>query len=150
MSFNNAFNEGWAEYAATFAGEIGLYAEPAERYGRLMMDAFLTCRLVVDTGMNALGWSLEQAREYLREHGHMSEAEVCSETVRYSCDIPAQSLAYKLGDTFLVNLRERMRGRLGERFDVRAFHDAVLRPGALPLPLVATNVDRATETLAGA
>jgi uncharacterized protein (DUF885 family) len=70
--------------------------------------------------------------------------------VRYSCDIPAQSLAYKLGDTFLVNLRERMRGRLGERFDVRAFHDAVLRPGALPLPLVAANVDRATQTLAGA
>src|SRR3546814_2848897 len=64
----SSFNEGWAEYAATLAGELGMYEEPAEKFGRLMMDAFLTCRLVVDTGMNTLGWSLEQAREYMREH----------------------------------------------------------------------------------
>src|SRR3546814_19733190 len=64
----------------------------------LMMDAFLTCRLVVDTGMNTLGWSLEQAREYMREHSFMSEREIESETLRYSCGIPGQSLAYKLGD----------------------------------------------------
>jgi len=147
-SFVNAFNEAWAEYAATFAGEIGMYQAPEEQFGRLMMDAFLTCRLVVDTGMNALGWSLEDGRAYLRSKGFMNEAEVASESVRYSCDLPAQSLAYKLGDDFLVETREVMRKELGPRFDVRDFHDAVLSGGAMPLPMVAANVRRATARLA--
>ncbi|MGH6613346.1 DUF885 domain-containing protein [Sphingomonas sp.] len=146
-SFINAYNEGWAEYAATLAGEMGMYIEPEEKFGRMMMDAFLTCRLVVDTGMNALGWSLDQARDYMRENGFMPEAEVCSESIRYSCDIPGQSLAYKLGDTQLLRMRETMRVKLGDRFDIRDFHDVVLKPGALPLPLVAANVEAATERL---
>lgn len=140
----NAFNEGWAEYAATLAGEMGMYPTPEERYGRLTMEAFVTCRLVVDTGMNAAGWTLERARAYMREHSGMSETEIDSETVRYSCDIPAQSLAYKLGDDYFVDLREEMRARLGDRFDIRDFHAAALSPGSLPLPLVAENV-RAAE-----
>jgi uncharacterized protein (DUF885 family) len=139
----NAFNEGWAEYAATLAGELGMYEEPAEKFGRLMMDAFLTCRLVVDTGMNVLGWTLEQARRYMHEYSFMSEREIDSETLRYSCGIPGQSLAYKLGDTFLLDQRERMKAALGEKFDIRDFHDIVLKPGGLPLPLVARNVDAA-------
>jgi uncharacterized protein (DUF885 family) len=138
----NAFNEGWAEYAATLAGELGMYSDPVERYGRLMMDAFLTCRLVVDTGMNAFGWDLERARDYLREHSGVSEGEIQSETIRYSCDIPAQSLAYKLGDDYFVQLREEMRARLGERFDIRDFHAAAVEGGSLPLPLVADAVRR--------
>jgi uncharacterized protein (DUF885 family) len=150
-AFFNAYNEGWAEYAATLAGEAGCYEEPEERFGRLMMDAFLTCRLVVDTGMNAFDWSLEQARAYMRDNSFMPETEIQSESVRYSCDIPGQSLAYKLGDTFLMEARERMRAALGDRFDIRDFHEAVLGPGALPLPLVAENVARATaERLAAA
>jgi uncharacterized protein (DUF885 family) len=139
----NAFNEGWAEYAANLAGEIGMYELPEERFGRLLMDAFLTTRLVVDTGMNALGWSLERARDFMREHAFVSEAEVLSESVRYSCDLPGQALAYKMGQPFLVEQRERMRAALGERFDIRDFHDVVLRPGGLPLSEVAANVDRA-------
>lgn len=139
----SSFNEGWAEYAATLAGELGMYQEPAEKFGRLMMDAFLTCRLVVDTGMNALGWSLQQAREYMQDHSFMSQREIESETLRYSCGIPGQSLAYKLGDTFLLEQRERMKAALGDRFDIRDFHDLVLKPGGLPLPLVARNVDAA-------
>lgn len=146
-SFFNAFNEGWAEYAAIFAGEIGMYQAPEERFGRLMMDAFLTSRLVVDTGMNALGWSLEQARDYLRANSFMPETEIRSETIRYSSDIPGQSLAYKLGDEFLISLREKMRVRLGRAFDLRAFHDKVLSAGALPLPLVAANIEAETERL---
>ena len=122
-------------------GEMGLYEEPEERYGRLVMESFLTCRLVVDTGMNALGWSLERAREYMRAHSGMSEAEILTETVRYSCDIPAQALAYKLGDQHLLGLRDRMKGALGERFDIRDFHDAVLGPGALPMPDVEWHLD---------
>ncbi|MDB5364215.1 MAG: hypothetical protein JWM77_142 [Rhodospirillales bacterium] len=146
--FINAFNEGWAEYAATLAGEMGMYELPDERFGRLVMDAFLTCRLVVDTGMNALGWSLEQARVYMRENSFMSDAEIRSESVRYSCDIPAQSLAYKIGDVALMRLRTRMRDALGTKFDIRRFHDAVLRPGALPLNLVEAEVDRTIAQLA--
>jgi uncharacterized protein (DUF885 family) len=143
----NAYNEGWAEYAATLAGEMDLYPTPAERFGRLVMDAFLTCRLVVDTGMNAMGWSLEQARDYMRENSFMPKMEICSESVRYSCDRPAQALAYKLGDTEIIKMREKMRETLGNRFDIRDFHAAVLRPGALPLPLLAEHVERETKSL---
>lgn len=146
-NFVNAFNEGWAEYAATLAGEMGMYQTAEEQFGRCMMDAFLTCRLVVDTGMNVLGWSLDQARDYMRAHAFMPETEVKSESLRYSCDMPGQSLAYKLGDTYLMNLRERMRSALGSHFDHRDFHDAVLKPGSLPLPLVAANVQAETERL---
>ncbi|MDT9601021.1 DUF885 domain-containing protein [Sphingosinicella rhizophila] len=147
-AFINAFNEGWAEYAATLAGEMGMYAEPAERFGRLVMDSFLTTRLVVDTGMNALGWCLEQARDYMRANAFMPETEIRSESLRYSCDIPGQSLAYKLGEYYLFERREEMRAALGDSFDIRAFHDAVLMPGALPLTLVGNNVADATRTLA--
>lgn len=132
-SLVNAYLEGWAEYAATLAGEIGLYEQPEERYGRLVMEAFLTCRLIVDTGMNVLGWSLEQARDYLRAHSGMPEAEILTESVRYSCDIPGQALAYKLGDERILAMRERMRSALGARFDLKDFHATILAPGALPI-----------------
>lgn len=149
FSFVNAYNEGWAEYAATLAGEMGMYAEPEERYGRLVMDAFLSCRLVVDTGMNALGWSLERARDYLRRHSGMAEAEILSESLRYSCDLPAQALAYKLGDVEIMGMRESMRAALGGRFDVREFHAAVLRTGALPLPDLRWYIGHETGRLSG-
>lgn len=148
--FINAFNEGWAEYAATLAGELGMYREPEEIFGRLMSDAFLSCRLVVDTGMNALGWSIEEARRYLRENAFLTEAEIDSETIRYACDIPAQSLAYKLGEGVILEAREKMRDALGSRFDIRDFHDAVLRPGALPLPVVKQHVEVETRRIAEA
>lgn len=148
VAFFNAYNEGWAEYAATLAGELGGYEQPQEKFGRLMMDAFLTSRLVVDTGMNVLGWDLEKARDYMREKTFMSEAEIGSEPVRYACDIPGQSLAYKLGDTRMLELREEMRETLGNRFDIRDFHEAVLKPGALPLPILTDHVRRETERIA--
>jgi uncharacterized protein (DUF885 family) len=132
-SLVNAFNEGWAEYAATLAGEMGLYEQPEERYGRLFFDSLLTCRLVVDTGMNALGWSLQEAQEYMRRHTGMLESQIISESIRYSCDIPGQALAYKLGDVEILKLREQMREALGTAFDIRAFHAAILGPGAIPL-----------------
>jgi uncharacterized protein (DUF885 family) len=133
-SFCNAFNEGWAEYAATLAGELGMYEEPEEEYGRCMMDAFLTSRLVVDTGMNVLGWSLQRARDYLRQHSYMSDAEIASETLRYSCDIPGQAVAYKLCDSELMRARETSKQKLGHDFDLREFHANVLRYGSVPLP----------------
>jgi uncharacterized protein (DUF885 family) len=97
--------------------------------------------------MNALGWSLEQARDYMRANAFVSEAEVLTESVRYSCDLPGQALSYKLGEAFLLEQRERMRAALGERFDVRDFHDVVLRPGGLPLTQVANNVSRAIDAV---
>jgi len=142
-SFVNAFNEGWAEYAAHLADELGMYELPEERFGKLVMESFLTTRLVVDTGMNALGWTLEQARDFMRENAFVSEAEVRSESVRYSCDIPGQSVGYKIGDLFLQDLRASMQKALGDRYDIRDFHEAVLSPGALPLRLVEANVARA-------
>lgn len=150
VSFCNAYNEGWAEYAATLAGELGAYEQPQERFGRLMMDAFLTSRLVVDTGMNIMGWDLEKARDYMRQHTFMSENEIGSEPVRYSCDIPGQSLAYKLGDTRMLELREEMKEALGNRFDIRDFHEAILGPGALPLPILTDHVRRETQRIAEA
>src|SRR3546814_7184037 len=79
------------EYAATLAGEMGLYDNPYDRYGRLSQDAFLTCRLVVDTGMNTLGWTWEQAKQYMREHTMCAEGEIESDTLRYSCGIDRKS-----------------------------------------------------------
>ena len=146
-SFVNAYVEGWAEYAATFAGEIGMYELPQERYGRLVMDAFLTSRLVVDTGMNVLGWSLERARDYMRKHSRLSESDILTESVRYSCDIPGQALAYKLGDTQILTMRERMRNARGIRFDLKEFHSAVLGPGALPMSDLAWHIDYEIERL---
>jgi len=137
-----AYNEGWAEYAATLAGEAGLYEQPEERYGRLLMDAFLTSRLVVDTGLNALGWPLERATQYLREHSALSENEITSEVIRYSCDIPAQALAYKIGEIKILGLRERMSKALGPRFDLKEFHRLVLAPGALPLITLEDEIER--------
>ena len=138
----NAFNEAWAEYSATLTGEMGLYDDPRDRYGRLCMDAFLTCRLVVDTGMNALGWSWEKAKDYLRAHTLCAEAEIESDTLRYSCGIPAQSLAYKLGDEDLLRMRENVRSRMKDRFDYRDFHAAILDAGALPLPALEWHLDK--------
>lgn len=146
----NAYAEGWAEYAATLAGELGLYAEPAERFGRLVTEAFLTCRLVVDTGMNALGWSLDQARDYMREHSFMSEQEILSETLRYSCDIPGQALAYKLGDREMLRLREIMRAALGADFHLHHFHDAVLAAGGLPFPLLEAHLRHVADQVGDA
>jgi uncharacterized protein (DUF885 family) len=129
----SAFAEGWAEYAAHLAEELGLYRDPAERFGRLVMEAFLACRLVVDTGMNALGWSLERARDYLRENSFMPEKEIASETLRYACDVPGQALAYKLGDREILRQRERVRAALGESYDQREFHELLLDAGAMPM-----------------
>lgn len=142
-----AYAEGWAEYAATFAGEIGMYELPEERYGRLVMDAFLTCRLVVDTGMNVLGWSLERARNYMRAYSGLSEAEILTESIRYSCDYIGQALAYKIGDREILALRERMRSALGAQFDVKDFHAAILGPGALPIPDLQWHVEQEIERL---
>jgi uncharacterized protein (DUF885 family) len=147
FSFVNAYVEGWAEYAATLAGELGLYHAPEERYGRLVMDSFLTSRLVVDTGLNARGWTLERGRDYLRRHSRLSEREIRSETLRYSCDRPGQVLAYKLGDEHILGLRQRMQNAFGSRFELKAFHSAVLGAGAMPFDVLDWHLDHKIREL---
>ena len=136
-----AFTEGWANYAASLAGEMGLLDDPWDQYGWLLFDAFITNRLVVDTGMNYLGWSLEQAREYMLANTFSSAEEVATETLRYSTDMPAQALAYKLGFEKIRTIRKTHEERLGNAFDIKAFHAATVGSGGLPLPLLELHVD---------
>jgi len=124
----NGYLEGWAEYAAGLCDEIGMYADPRDRYGRMTAERFFAARLVVDTGLNVLGWSLEQAAACLRDNAVMSESEIASELLRYAIDDPGQALGYHLGHWYLRELR-------GTR-DLREFHDAVLADGPLPLRLL--------------
>jgi uncharacterized protein (DUF885 family) len=100
---------------------------------------------VVDTGMNALGWSLEQGRAYQLDHTLESETQIATESLRYSTDMPAQALAYQMGKRKLLELRRRAEQALGERFDVRRFHEAVLAPGSLPLAVLERHVDHFIE-----
>ena len=138
--YYTAFGEGWGDYASIVAGELGLYADPYDRYGRLAMDMFISCRLVVDTGMNGLGWSLERGREYMRAHLLESEAQILTESLRYSTDLPGQALAYKMGSRELVRLRAQAEQALGARFSLPAYHDALLADGMLPLQVVGARV----------
>jgi uncharacterized protein (DUF885 family) len=140
-AFVNAFNEGWAEYAATLTGEMGLYDDPYDLYGRLVFDAFLTSRLVVDTGMNSLGWSWEHAKDYMLIHTMAAPGEIASDTLRYSCGIPAQALAYKLGDEEILRMRQKVQDCLGKEFSYRDFHSAILGAGGLPLPVLEWHLD---------
>ena len=135
-NFDTAFVEGWGEYSAALGLEMGIYDDPYDRAGRLMMDMMLSSRLVVDTGMNALGWSREQAMQYLRDHSMMSETELATETLRYSADIPAQALAYKIGSLRMMALRKRAQERLGSRFDIRQFHEWIIGNGSMPLQVL--------------
>ncbi|HJQ35738.1 MAG TPA: DUF885 domain-containing protein [Thermoanaerobaculia bacterium] len=144
-SFDTVFVEGWGEYAAALGKEMGIYTDPYDRAGRLMMDSMLSARLVVDTGMNALGWSRERAIDYLMAHSMLSGTEAATETLRYSTDIPAQALAYKLGSLRIMELREDARRRLGQRFDIRQFHEWILGQGSMPLGVLETYLAEKTK-----
>jgi uncharacterized protein (DUF885 family) len=118
-----------------------MYADPWDACGRLAMDAFISTRLVVDTGMNALGWSRERAIAFMKENTFEGDLQIASESLRYSTDIPAQALAYKLGSLEIRRLRGKAAAALGEKFDPRRFHDAVLGSGTLPLSVLARKID---------
>jgi len=137
----DAFTEGWAEYAASLGEELKLYSDPYDMYGHLTMQAFLTSRLVVDTGMNYLGMSLQQARDYMKEHTLESAVQIDSETLRYSTDIPAQALGYRLGYEKFWELRHRAEQALGDRFDLKKFHAAAIGEGAMPLDVLEQQID---------
>ncbi|ANY08853.1 DUF885 domain-containing protein [Pseudonocardia sp. HH130630-07] len=145
-----AFTEGWAEYAAALGAEMGLYDDPWDRYGHYVHQRFTAQRLVVDTGVNALGWSLERAADYMRATTMESEEQIRTETLRYATDIPGQALGYRLGCLRLQELRAGAERERGASFDVREFHEVVLGPGALPLHAVGENVSRYAAGSGGA
>jgi uncharacterized protein (DUF885 family) len=132
-----SFTEGWALYAESLGGDLGVYREPANRFGQLASELFRAVRLVVDTGLHAMGWSRDRARTYFGEH---VPAQSLAEIDRYIAR-PGQALAYKLGELEIKRLRRKAEQALGSRFDVRDFHEAVLRNGALPLDLLEPQVD---------
>lgn len=138
---DTVFIEGWGEYAAALGSEMGIYTDPYDRAGRLMMDSMLSARLVVDTGMNALGWSRERAIDYLMAHSMVTATEAATETLRYAADIPAQALAYKMGSLRMMELRQRAQERLGDRFNIREFHEWILSQGSMPLGVLEAYVD---------
>jgi len=135
-----AFTEGWAEYASDLAGEMGMYDDPYARAGRLAMDLFLSSRLVVDTGMNALGWSRDRALAFMRDNTFETELQIGTETLRYSADMPGQALAYKTGAMKIHELRDRTAKAQGSAFDLRKFHDWVLDSGSMPLGVLDAHV----------
>ena len=136
-----AFSEGWGLYAESLGYELGLYNDPVERLKALQGGELLRAvRLVVDTGMHAKGWSREKAVEYMIANGQPRDfAE--SETARYIV-MPAQALAYKIGELKIKELRDKAAAALGDKFDVREFHEQVLNSGDLPLPVLEAKIDR--------
>jgi len=138
--YSHAFGEGWGLYSEKLGEEMGLYKTPYDHFGRLSYEMWRACRLVVDTGMHALGWSRERALKYLADNTALSNQEVRTETDRYIAN-PGQALAYKMGELKLWELRAKAQHALGERFEVREFHDAVMANGSIPLPVLERQID---------
>jgi uncharacterized protein (DUF885 family) len=135
-----AFVEGWGLYAEHLGIEMGVYDTPAKDMGRLSYEMWRACRLVVDTGVHAQGWTKARAVAYMKDNTALSEANIDAEVNRY-ITTPAQALGYKIGELRILALRKRAEARLGSRFDVRRFHDAVLGQGAVPLDVLDAQID---------
>jgi uncharacterized protein (DUF885 family) len=139
-SYPTAFVEGWGMYSSGLAEEMGGYPDPYDLAGFVAQDLFLSSRLVVDTGMNALGWSRQQAIDYMKANTLESDTQIGTETLRYSVDIPGQALAYKMGSNEIWELRRGAEQELGPKFDLKRFHDAIIGSGALPMTVLRKHV----------
>ncbi|RYF90029.1 MAG: DUF885 family protein [Caulobacteraceae bacterium] len=136
-----AYVEGWGLYSERLGIEMGIYRDPYEQFGRLSYEMWRACRLVADTGMHYLGWDLEKARACFTDNSALSAHNIDAELARY-VSWPGQALAYKIGERTLVKVRAKAEKELGDRFDVRRFHDAVLLAGPLPMDLLEQRIDR--------
>ena len=131
----SAYGEGWGLYSEWLGKEMGIYETPYEDFGRLTYAMWRACRLVIDTGVHHKGWTRDRALAYLRDNTALSEHEVTTEVDRY-ISWPGQALSYKLGELTIMRLRREAEAALGPKFDVRAFHDAILSQGSVPLPVL--------------
>ncbi len=138
-TYISAYGEGWGLYSEKLGVEMGIYQTPYEDFGRLTYEMWRACRLVIDTGVHHKGWTRDQAIAYLRDRTALSEHEVTTEVDRY-ISWPAQALSYKLGEITIVRLRGEAEKALGPKFDVKAFHDALLSEGSVPLPVLEQQV----------
>jgi uncharacterized protein (DUF885 family) len=145
----DAYSEGWAFYAERLGKEVGFYQDPYSEYGRLENEMWRSVRLVVDTGVHYKHWSRQQMVDFFRRYTAMDEPNIQTEVDRYLA-WPGQALAYKLGQMKIVELRQRARDALGDKFDLRAFHDAVLADGPLPLEVLETRINAWIDSQRGA
>ena len=144
-TYISAYGEGWALYCETLGVEMGMYATPYDRFGMLGYQIWRAARLVVDTGVHAQGWTREQAISYLRQYTALPQREIETEVDRYIA-WPGQALSYYLGERALLQARANAEQALGERFNIRAFHDAVLELGSVPLPVLEAHINRFVES----
>jgi uncharacterized protein (DUF885 family) len=141
FSRDTAFIEGWGLYAEYLGYEMGMYKDPVARFGALDAELWRAIRLVTDTGIHYKGWTREQTLEYMLDNSPSENTRAVSEAERFAA-IPGQALAYKIGQLKIVEVRKRAEKALGKKFDVRAFHDEVLKDGAVPLEVLEAKVDR--------
>jgi uncharacterized protein (DUF885 family) len=141
----NAYVEGWALYAESLGDDLGLYKDPYSKFGRLNGEIHRACRLVVDTGMHALGWTRDQAITYMQANTSLSDTFIVAEIDRYIV-WPGQALGYKLGELKIKELRAKASKVLGPKFDIRRFHNALIDDGPLPLNVLETRIDAWIET----
>ncbi len=140
-SYLSAYGEGWALYCERLGVEMGMYETAYDRFGMLSYQMWRAARLVVDTGVHAKGWSRDEARQFMSANTALSDHEVATEIDRY-ISWPGQALSYYLGQMAMIEAREKAQKALGEKFDVRAFHDTVLQMGSVPLAVLAGRIDR--------
>ena len=140
-SYISAYGEGWALYSEYLGNEMGIYKTPYQRFGYLTYQMWRACRLVVDTGIHHLGWTRQQAIDYMTDNTALSDREIANEVDRY-ISWPGQALSYELGYLKMLDLRAKAEKALGPKFDLRAFHDTVLSLGSVPLPVLEQRIDR--------